>query len=195
MVDDVNQSTVLVVDDDRELADLYASWLQADFDVQAVYSGEAALEAMHDTRPDVVLLDRRMPDFSGDQVLVTLRDWGIDARVAMVTAKRPRTDFVDLGFDEYLLKPIDSEPLVDTVHRLASRRSFDTVSRDLSSLRVKRNVLEIECSREQLAMDEQYQSLVKRIEKLAECEAEYRGDVDSTSPNRTQRCDQVQNIA
>ena len=73
--------TVLVVEDGTALADAFADWLRRDYDVRVAYSGETALEIPVNTPIDVVLLDRHLPDVSGDEVLVTLRDRGLDARV------------------------------------------------------------------------------------------------------------------
>ena len=66
MVDDLN---VLVVDDESGLADLYAVWLGDDHEVETAYSGQGALEEVTDDT-DIVFLDRRMPQMSGDEVLI-----------------------------------------------------------------------------------------------------------------------------
>ena len=64
---------VLVVDDEPDIAESYEMWLQEDHDVEMATSGEAALEAL-DESVDVLLLDRRMPEMSGDEVLRALAD-------------------------------------------------------------------------------------------------------------------------
>lgn len=115
---------VLVVDDEEGLADLYAIWLEDQNSVETAYDGEGALEALEGD-VDVVLLDRQMPGISGDAVLETVRDRGLDCRVAMVTAVEPELDIVDLGFDDYLRKPVDRETLRETVERLLRRSSYD----------------------------------------------------------------------
>lgn len=157
--------SVLVVDDERELADLYAAWLQDDYISRSVYSGEEALAEIHDSL-DVVLLDRRMPHVSGDEVLVAIRDRGVDCRVAMVTAATPDFDILDLGFDDYLTKPVGREELHRTVERLVEIDSYDALYIRLSSLRVRRNVLREEKSESELAADEQFQALERRISEL-----------------------------
>lgn len=165
--------SVLVVDDERELADLYAAWLQDDYISRPVYGGETALAEVHDGI-DVVLLDRRMPDVSGDEVLVALRDRGVDCRVAMVTAATPDFDILDLGFDDYLTKPVGSEELHRTVERLVEIDSYDALYIRLSSLRVRRNVLGEEKSEAELARDEQFQALERRISELESELTEFR---------------------
>ena len=106
--------TVLVVDDDRALADTCEYWLREEYDVRVAYGGRQALEQVDDD-VDVVLLDRRMPDISGDDVLDEIDARGLDCRVAMMTAVAPDTDIVEMPFDEYLVKPVDEESVTETV--------------------------------------------------------------------------------
>ncbi|MCF2166446.1 response regulator [Halobacterium salinarum] len=121
---DEHDTTVLVVDDERGLADLYTIWLEDDYDVKTAYSGTEAIDAI-DPTIDVALLDRQMPDVSGDDVLDELRERGIECRVAMVTAVEPELDIIDLGFDDYLQKPVDRDTLLETVGRLQRRSTYD----------------------------------------------------------------------
>jgi len=119
-----DEATVLVVDDEEGLADLYAIWLRDRYTVETAYDGESALDAL-DEDIDAVLLDRQMPGVSGDDVLDTIRERDLDCRVAMVTAVEPELDIVDLGFDDYLRKPVDRETLRETVDRLLRRSTYD----------------------------------------------------------------------
>lgn len=161
------RASVLVVDDEEAVVDLYAEWLREDFDVTAVSSGEEALEALH-PGIHVVLLDRNMPSFSGDDVLVTLRDRGLHCRVVLVTGERPETDVVDLGFDDYLRKPVDPDDLVEAVERHQYRDPIEDLRNRLSSLRVRRNIMELENSEESLSSADGYRQLCSRIEHLDE---------------------------
>jgi CheY-like chemotaxis protein len=71
---------VLVVDDDEDLAETCEYWLEAgQYEARVANSGEEALKVVDET-VDVVLLDRRMPTLSGDEVLAELRDRGFDMR-------------------------------------------------------------------------------------------------------------------
>jgi len=99
-------------------------------------------------------------------VLVTLRDRGMDCRVSMVTAVAPGFDILELGFDDYLTKPIDREELHRTVERLVDIDSYDALYVRLSSLRVLRNVLRKEKSAAELAADERFRALEDRIADL-----------------------------
>ena len=170
--------SLLVVDDERDVADTYAQLLRREYDVRVAYGGEAALEALQEAPADVVLLDRRMPDLSGDQVLVTIRNWGLDTRVALVTAVDPSFDVLGLGFDDYLLKPVGIETLRDTVERLLAIESYDSLWKELSQLRVCRNVLRAEHPAEHLEANPDYRALLDCIETLEARETTHRESVD-----------------
>jgi DNA-binding response OmpR family regulator len=113
-------ATVLVVDDDQDLADTYAVWLREHVEVHVAYSGADALDVLETESVDVVLLDRRMPSMSGDDVLATMRERGHDQRAAMVTAVDPTLDAVEMPFDDYLVKPVRQDALESTVESLLS---------------------------------------------------------------------------
>ncbi|WP_323676719.1 bacterio-opsin activator domain-containing protein [Halorubellus sp. PRR65] len=116
---------VLVVDDDEDLAETCEYWLDAGQYVPRVAnSGEEALEAMSED-VDAVLLDRRMPTLSGDEVLEELRERGFDVPVAMMTAVAPDTDIVDMPFDDYLVKPVSQDDILEAVDEMLARSSFD----------------------------------------------------------------------
>jgi len=116
---------VLVVDDDEDLAETCEYWLEAgQYEARVANSGEDALESVDET-VDVVLLDRRMPTLSGDEVLEELRDRGFDMPVAMMTAVAPDTDIVDMPFDDYLVKPVSQDDVLEAVDELLARSDFD----------------------------------------------------------------------
>jgi DNA-binding response OmpR family regulator len=111
------EPVVLVVDDEQPVLEFYASCLEDDYRVRTAADGESALVEL-DPVVDVVLLDRRMPGLSGDDVLEHITDWHADCRVAMVTAVDPDASVVELPFDDYLTKPVSRDELLDTVERL-----------------------------------------------------------------------------
>lgn len=160
---DADRPTVLVVDDDESLVDLYVARLSGEYDVRTATDGRAALAAMDDD-VDVVLLDRRMPNLSGDEVLRSVRE-RYDCRVAMMTAVDPSLDIVDLPFDAYLKKPFGLGELTDTVEDLLVADA-DDAGLELSSLRVRRNILRAELPTAALADDEEFRRLEARIAAL-----------------------------
>ncbi|MFB6123307.1 MAG: response regulator transcription factor [Haloferacaceae archaeon] len=165
-------ATVLIVEDERALADLFSNWLDDEFAVRTAYDGEEALEKF-DGDVDVVLLDRRMPGLSGDDVLERIRKRGIDCRVVMVTAVAPDFDIIDMGFDEYLVKPVDRSTMVDTVERMLSRSTYSDQLQDLQSLIAKRAALQSEKDEAELRESDEFADLEARIERLE-------ADIDAT---------------
>jgi DNA-binding response OmpR family regulator len=162
----VDEPTVLVVDDERGLADLYAIWLEGEYDVRTAYDGESALEALDDTVA-VVLLDRQMPDVSGDEVLETLHERGLDCSIAMVTAVEPELDIIDLGFDDYLRKPVEKETLRDTVDRLLRRASYDDAVQAYFAT-ARKHALLVESGDPNVTESDEFAALQDDLENLRE---------------------------
>ena len=156
-------ATVLVVEDERELADLFADWLDASYDVRTAYTAEDALEEF-DEDVDVVLLDRRLPETSGDDVLEAVRERGSDCQVAMVTAVDPDYDILELGFDAYVVKPVDREELGSLVSRLLARSLYSDEIQQYFSLASKHATLETSKPEAELD-DERYEALCAEVEE------------------------------
>lgn len=160
-----SRPVVLVVEDEVELAKLYTEWLSEDYEVRTATGGEQALE-LYDASVDVVLLDRRMPDLSGDDVLAEIRAREGSARVAMVTAVDPDVDILELGFDDYVTKPVSSDDLLRTVDRLLTRATYEESVQEYFALASKRATVESELSATQLSENEEYVQLATRIDEL-----------------------------
>ena len=158
-------ASVLVVEDERDLADLYAEYVRGQHQVDVAYSGEEALELV-DGGYDVVLLDRRMPVVSGNEVLAHIEEQGFDCRVAMVTAVNPDFDIIDLRIDDYLVKPVTKDEVRDTVTRLLKLETYNERMQELTSKKLKRNVLEVEKTGKELQESEEFEALNEDIELL-----------------------------
>ena len=156
---------VLIVEDEPDLADLYAAWLSNDYRVRTAYGGQEALDEL-DEQIDIVLLDRRMPGVSGDEVLEEIRERGLDCRIAMVTAVEPDFDIVEMGFDDYLVKPVAKEELYETVESLLTRSSYDEGVQELYALASKKALLESEKGSAELDDSQEYQQLERELEEL-----------------------------
>lgn len=157
-----DRPTVLVVEDDVENADLYSEWLSTDYDVRTTYDGDQALAVLDDS-VDVVLLDRRMPEVPGDELLELIRDRGLSCRVTIVTAIDPDFDIIELGFDEYLTKPVSAIELRRTVERMLSLREYDQEVQEYFSLASKIATLHASQSQATLADSEEYAELHARF--------------------------------
>ena len=161
------EATVLVVDDEERVTDLYATYLEELYSVRRAYGGREALDAI-DRHVDVVLLDRRMPETHGDEVLKRIREEGYDCRVVMVTAIEPDYDIVDMPFDEYLVKPASEEDVRDAVETQLLLDSYDTRLDEYFRLKAKISALEDEKPYEELEADDRYEELKVLAESLRE---------------------------
>lgn len=160
-------AVVLIAEDEQPLADLYAEWLAPDYEVRIAYDGEEAMDRLDDA-VDVVLLDRRMPGLSGDEVLARVRDRGYNCRVAMVTAVKPDFDIIELGFDDYLTKPASKEDLQSIVEELLTRADYDQTLLDYYALVATRAALDDEKSPAELDADPRYADLIEWIAEYEE---------------------------
>ncbi|QLG28470.1 HalX domain-containing protein [Halorarum halophilum] len=157
--------SVLIVEDEPEVAELYRGYLEGRYDVQVANTGEEALELV-DGNVDAVLLDRRLPDISGAEVLEEIRSRELDCRVAMVTAVEPDVDIVEMGFDLYLVKPATRDDILSTIERLDTRSNYDAKLQRTAALVTKRAVLEAERTPTELRSSPEYEDLLSRIESL-----------------------------
>ncbi len=113
---------VLIVDDTRINRDLIEMALEDDFDIALACDGEAALEAVRDCRPDVVLLDMMMPKLDGAGVLTALADDEALLRRTFLITALGRDALPPVARDApvagYLQKPIDIDALREAINTL-----------------------------------------------------------------------------
>ena len=116
---------ILVVDDERDLRELLTTSLRfAGFEVEAVASGNAALAAVTNFRPALVVLDVMMPDMDGFTVTRRLRARGDHLPVLFLTARGEADDAVHgltVGGDDYVTKPFSLAELVARIHAILRR--------------------------------------------------------------------------
>jgi len=138
---------VLVVDDDASLRRMLERGLTAEgFAVQAVADGGAALAAVERAAPDVVVLDVTLPGMDGLVVCRRLRDKGFGLPILMLTARDAVADRVaglDVGADDYLVKPFATEELVARLRALmrrgvGRRLAFGDVTLDIDTRELRR---------------------------------------------------------
>ncbi|SEQ13476.1 response regulator [Microlunatus flavus] len=115
---------VLVVDDEPQILRALRINLQArSYDVVTAGSGRAALQAAHDSRPDLVVLDLGLPDVDGVEVVRSLRTW-TSVPILILSGRlnsRAKVEALDAGADDYVTKPFNVDELLARV-RAVSRR-------------------------------------------------------------------------
>ena len=130
MADSSRNPRVLVVDDEEHITELVAMGLSYNgFEVDRVGSGRAALDAVEQKRPDLIVLDVMLPDLDGFEVARRLRQTeGAGTRVPVIflTARDTTQDKVEglrLGSDDYVTKPFSIEELIERVKAVLRRAS------------------------------------------------------------------------
>ena len=134
------QTKILVLDDEKEIADLVALYLNNEgYEVHKFYDSKDALEYMKNNRVDLALLDVMMPEISGFEICRIIREKYMFP-VIMLTAKSEIDDKVlglDSGANDYMTKPFDSKELLARIrvltrgqHLADSKLHFGNISLD-----------------------------------------------------------------
>ncbi len=139
---------ILLVDDERQLTDALATILrQNKYSVDCAYDGEEGLNLALSGIYDFIILDIMMPKIDGFSLLKILRQKKIDAPILMLSAKSEISDKIDglnLGADDYITKPFNTEELLARIK--ARLRRKDTFTGDVltyNDISLDRNSFEL----------------------------------------------------
>jgi DNA-binding response OmpR family regulator len=117
---------VLVVEDDDDIAQVLQRSLRLEgYEVKLAEDGVRALEEAHAFLPDVVILDLGLPRLDGMDVAKRMRDDGDDVPILILTARdalENRVEGLDVGADDYLVKPFERQELLARLRALLRRR-------------------------------------------------------------------------
>ena len=120
----VAKTKILIVDDDNNIAELISLYLTKEcYDTKIVNDGEEALSAFETYNPNMILLDLMLPGIDGYQVCREIRAKS-NVPIIMLSAKGETFDKVlglELGADDYIIKPFDSKELVARVKAVLRR--------------------------------------------------------------------------
>ena len=121
-----DKQKILIVDDDEHIAELISLYLLKEcYETRIAPDGESALQEFDEFDPDAMVLDIMLPGIDGYQVLREVRKRS-DCPVIMLSAKGEVFDKVlglELGADDYMVKPFDSKELVARVKAILRRHS------------------------------------------------------------------------
>lgn len=123
----MNKKKILIVEDEESLLKLESILLiYKGFEVKGVANGRAALEAVAEDKPDLVLLDIMLPEIDGFEVCRQLKSDPATRHipVIMLTAKKSREDMVrgeKVGADWYITKPFKSAMVIETIQRFLAK--------------------------------------------------------------------------
>jgi two-component system response regulator MprA len=120
------ERTVLVVEDDRELADVLADALsEYGYRVECAHDGAVAMARLESERPSAIILDLLMPEMDGLEFLGSRRDNSVLSRIPVIvlTGQRGMTNRARaLDADIVLEKPVKLLMLVEAIHQLVEAR-------------------------------------------------------------------------
>lgn len=158
--------TVLIVEDELQLAELYGHWLGDEYETTIANDGDAGVETMSEA-VDVVVLDRRMPTMSGDEVLLAIKEADYSASVVMVTAVDPDLDLATLPVDDYIEKPVTRDVFLDAISRMVTLQDAPSAARRYHSLERRRDILRTSRAVPELEDVEEYSTLATELEAAA----------------------------
>lgn len=145
--------TVLVVDDELKIARLIRDYLeQAGFVVATASDGKGAIALARQLRPDLIVLDLGLPNIDGLDVIRALR-MGSNVPVVVVTARADEADRVvglELGADDYVVKPFSPKELVARVRAVLRRTSAARLGAEI----IRTGDLTLDVPRREVWLDE-----------------------------------------
>ncbi|MFB6309380.1 MAG: response regulator [Haloarculaceae archaeon] len=155
--------TVLVVDDDPGIRDLYRAYLGDEYETRTAADGQEALAVLDDS-VDVLVLDRDMPQLRGEEVAQRIEKRDTDCFVVMVSGMEPDFDLIGMPVDQYLVKPISQTELREVVETMQARSECQQELQEFLSLAARKTALESRKDATELANSTQYERLIGRLE-------------------------------
>jgi DNA-binding response OmpR family regulator len=135
-----SKSTLLIVEDDTDVADMLNAYFSIQgYEVFTVNWGEDAVKVCRSNRPDLIILDIRLPDIDGFEVARRLRSnqRTEDIPIIFLTEKRTRADRLqglEIGADDYITKPFDVQELRLRVRNALRRSSHGSLTNPVTHL-------------------------------------------------------------
>jgi DNA-binding response OmpR family regulator len=126
---------VLLVDDDPDLLPSMVTLLEelSDFEIMTAENGREGLERIIIQHPDCVVIDVRMPELNGYQLVLALRGDPETADIPLIimsalAQERDKWIGLAVGVDRYLIKPVDGSELIATIEEVTRRNEEDRIS-------------------------------------------------------------------
>lgn len=128
---------ILVVDDEPKLVEVVKSYLEHDgFEVYTAFTGHECITLFEEVRPSLIILDLMLPDISGEDICTTIRKTSA-VPIIMLTAKVEEESILnglDIGADDYILKPFSPKQLVARVSAVLRRVADEQETHEILTL-------------------------------------------------------------
>jgi DNA-binding response OmpR family regulator len=117
---------ILIIEDEPETRDMFLEALREEgFEVIGAENGRVGIQKTQEYLPDVVICDVAMPEFNGNQVLITLRQNSTTATIPFIfltatTDESQRYQAIQLGANDYLTKPCTIEKLLEAIAKVSN---------------------------------------------------------------------------
>lgn len=138
---------ILIVDDEKAIVDLMRrSLMMEGYETVCAFCGEEAIHKVEVERPDIILLDIRMPDMDGYEVLQRIQEFDETIPVIFITAHDKRYNKIlglELGADDFISKPFDIKELVLKIKAIWRRMNYGRVKQEQPGKVISLETMEI----------------------------------------------------
>jgi two-component system response regulator VicR len=169
---------ILLIDDDVPLGDVLRLMLtRRGFEVKVAYDGLSGLQEAYAFDPDVILLDVMLPDVDGWEVCQRFRQM-VDVPIIMLTALNSKENVVkglDLGADDYVVKPVTVEELEARIRAVLRRVARSTPSRSFRPQKFRDGSLVIDFAKHEVTVDHKRVALTPTEFRLLTVLAHHKG--------------------
>jgi DNA-binding NtrC family response regulator len=135
--------SILIVDDDEVICEILTTYLRPrGYQIRLAHTGAGAIDALHDAIPDVVILDLRLPDMQGQDIMHRIREMQLESEVIIITgfaSLDSALDAIKSGAFDYIVKPfklgeieISVRNAMDRIHLRKQNRILGEKVRELS---------------------------------------------------------------
>src|SRR5215469_3407469 len=131
---------VMVIEDDAEIRGIVTTLLTNEgYEVEEAEDGRSGLERVFLTKPDLILVDLRLPGLDGAEICKRIRAGRLDTPIIVISAAKEEFDRVlllELGADDFLVKPFGARELLARIRAVLRRSAPERVIRSFASVEV-----------------------------------------------------------
>lgn len=162
-----DQSTVLVVDDEQRVAECYKIFVEQQHNAEVAIGGREAVEKL-DENYDIVLLDRRMPDLHGSEVIDYINEEDHACRVIIISAIDPDMEILKNEFVKYIKKPVEQDELLQAIQETIVFDESGQSHIEYLKLIEKAHIMQSEFTKVKLEDNHYYNKIIDSINSMRE---------------------------